>query len=65
MRFGVWWGYVYAAGECTLIWPDKLELPEYPTIYITLNSYCRAQTFLPKTTFLYSWPRRFPNFAAC
>lgn len=37
MRFGAWWGYVYAAAECTLIWPDKLLFPEYPTIYITLN----------------------------
>lgn len=48
VRFGAWWVCAYAVGECIFVWRDKLELPEYPTICITLGVTMDIEDYLTR-----------------
>lgn len=39
MRLAAQWTDSYPVAKFWFIWSDKLGLPEYPTVYITLNFY--------------------------
>ncbi|WP_332778287.1 hypothetical protein [Polaromonas sp.] len=43
MRLAALWTDSYPVAKFWFIWSDKLGLPEYPTVYITLN--CMPNTF--------------------